>query len=42
VEKAYVEKGLTDTRYRGVKQAAIKAQGAHKTEEKVQNKFRAR
>jgi hypothetical protein len=40
-ERAYIEKGLKDTRYRGVKQATIKAQGAHKAEEKVRNELPA-
>jgi hypothetical protein len=39
-EKKYVEEGIGDSKYRGVKQAALKAQGAHKAEIKVKAEFR--
>jgi hypothetical protein len=39
-EKKYVEEGIGNPKYRGVKQAALKAQGAHKAEIKVKAKFR--
>jgi hypothetical protein len=39
-EKKYVAEALADSKYRGVKRAAIKAQGAHKADLKVRAKFR--
>jgi hypothetical protein len=39
-ELACIGDGLADRRFRGVKHAALKAQGAHKAELKVRAKFR--